>query len=87
MERDEKGRFVSARAIALKQEAAALTAQAEELIKKENEPPAWLKSLVITIARELGVTAEEFQERIKIIHPTPADPVITVDGRALVAWV
>lgn len=71
----------------LELEAMALREEANKLISQEKNAPAWLKSLIITIADSLGITAEEFSERIEIIHPTPADPVILVDKKPVVAWI
>lgn len=107
--RDEKGRFVSARALELikkaeaiqdiaaekaeqlqaeaAEQATALNSQADALIQAETNAPEWLKALVVSVATHLGITSEEFSERVRVHHPTPADPVLLVDGKAIVAWV
>jgi len=73
--------------IELKKRSEELAAKADELVKAETEPPEWLKSLVVAIADHFGISAEEFAERVRVYHPTPADPVLTVDGKAVVSWV
>lgn len=92
--RDAGGRFISARAaemmnesVVLKQRSVELERAAEDLVKAENEPPEWLKGLIVAIANHFGITPEEFTERVRIYHPTPGDPVLLVDDRAVVSWV
>lgn len=99
--RDEKGRYVSAKAAEaiaeaeqiekqaayLTAQAAAVRAKADEMIAAEANAPEWLKSLVVAIADQLGISAEEFKERVRIIHPTAVDPVLMVDDKPVVAWV
>jgi hypothetical protein len=97
-QRNEKGQFVSEKASAMLDEAdqietvaaekaAGIRAEAEKLIQAETTPPEWLKALVVAIATELGISPEEFRERVRIVHPTPVDPVLIVDGKPMVAWV
>lgn len=85
--RDEKGRFVSNNALALLEQSKALSEQAELLIQQENEPPSWLKGVVIAFAQAIGITPEEFQERVKVVHPTPDDPVLLIDRKPVVSWI
>lgn len=87
MNRDEKGRFISAKAGEMIAAAKDLTAEAEKLISVENEPPVWLKKLIVAIALELDITADEFTKRVKVVHPTPLDPVLLVDGKTIISWI
>ena len=83
--RDSKGRYASARALA--EEANALAEKALDLVEAESQPPEWLRSLLVVIADHFGITAEEFKARVRVVHPTKADPIIMVDGKAIVSWV
>ena len=85
--RDEKGRFVSATAQNLLIHSAELEKRAQELILAENEPPVWLKDVVVHFAAALGITPEEFGSRIRIQHPTPNDPVLLVDDKSVISWI
>jgi len=85
--RDEKGRFVARRETSLGEVALLLNEAADILIKKENEPPAWLKSMVVAMATAIGVEPGEFEERVRIIHPTPKDPCLLIDGKARLSWI
>ena len=92
--RDNRGKFISVAAAEILQKADETSAiavmlqkKAEKLIEAENEPPAWLKSLILALAVEVGVTVEEFSSRIKIVHPTPTDPVLLLDGKTVLCWV
>lgn len=85
--RDERGRFVSATAQNLLNKSAELEQQAQELILAENKPPTWLKAVVVYFAEVLGITPEEFGSRIRIQHPTSADPVLLVDDLSVVSWI
>ena len=67
--------------------AAALEEQAQALVAAEEQPPEWLRDLIVKIADYFGITPEEFRERVEVYHPTPEDPVLMVDGRAVVSWV
>ena len=69
------------------EKAAALRQEAEELVAAEEQPPEWLRDLVVKIANYFGITPEEFRERVQVYHPTPADPVLLVDRRAVISWV
>lgn len=87
MNRNEKGRFIPAKAAEMIGTAHALQVEAEKLIQAENNQPQWLKNLIVVIAKELGVTTEDFAARVKIHHPTPADPVLLIDCKAYIAWI
>lgn len=63
-----------------------LEEKAEALVLVE-APPAWLKNLIVAIAQSLGIRPEDFEKEIKISHPTPTDPVLSVRGRPVLAWV
>ena len=80
--RDKQGRFISARAQALLSASTELQAQAGALAEAENQPPAWLRGLVIEIAKFFGITPEKFKDRVKIVYPTPKDPILLIDGAA-----
>ena len=91
-ERDSHGRYVSpAREVAEKAkwlafQMAELEAAAVKLLAAENQPPAWLRNLVLTVAVELGITAGDIQARMAIIHPSAIDPVLLVDGKPVAMW-
>jgi len=71
---DKNGRFVPssvAEKILAEQRKLAQLEEEDSLIARENEPPEWLKTLVVTIADSFGITPEEFASRAKIIYPTP----------------
>jgi len=53
----------------------------------ENEPPVWLKKVVVHFAEALGITPEEFGSRVRIQHPTPNDPVLLVDDKSVISWI
>ena len=88
--RDEDGKFISktvAEQILLKQEELAkLEKAATNMVAAEQEPPEWLKQVVVAIADSFGITAKEFDSRVRVIHPTPIDPVILVDGTPVLSW-
>ena len=92
--RDIKGRYVPekvteilSQATALKDKATELEAQACKLIENENNPPEWLKTAITAFASACGVTPEDFAERVKLIHPTPSDPVLLVDGKSIFSYI
>ena len=88
---DEHGRFVPSsvaeKILGEQAKLALLEEEAESLISKENEPPEWLKQTLVVIADSFGITPEEFASRVNIIHPTPVDPVITIDGKAVISYI
>ena len=86
MPRDKKGRFV-ARRTSLGEVATLLNEAADILVSKENEPPAWLKDMVVAMATAIGVAPEEFEERVQVVHPTPKDPCLLIDGKARLSWI
>ena len=67
-------------------ELAKLEKAATALVAAEQEPPEWLKQVVVAIADSFGITAKEFNSRVRVIHPTPIDPVILVDGTPVLSW-
>ena len=73
--------------LAKKDEVAELEDAAQKLIDNESEPPEWLKDVVVKLAYAFGVTPQEFASRIEVVHPTPKDPVILVDGKPVISWV
>ena len=85
--RDKKGRFVARRETSLGEVATLLNEAADILVRKENEPPKWLKDMVVAMATAIGVAPEEFAERVRIIHPTPNDPCLLIDGKARLSWI
>lgn len=85
--RDEKGRFISPKAASLIEKARQLEAVADELVAAENDPPIWLKDVAALFAAAVGVTSEEFQERVNIVHPTQVDPQLTIDEKVFISWV
>ena len=86
--RDKKGRFVAVeRRDSLGEVALLLNEAADILVSKENEPPAWLKSMVVAMATAIGVKPSEFEERVRVVHPTPKDPCLLIDGKARLSWI
>ena len=86
-EAEEIAAELAERAEMAAEKAAALRQEADELVAAEEQPPEWLRDLIVKIADYFGITAEEFRERVQVYHPTPADPVLLVDRRAVISWV
>lgn len=93
-QRDSKGRYIpqeasrlASKSNALQKQAELLAQEAEELIEKENNPPEWLKTAIVAFASSCGVTAEEFSQRVKLVHPSPADPVLLIDGKSAFSYI
>jgi len=85
--RDEKGRFISTSAQALLMQSKELEKKAQELIEAENNPPSWLKEMIIAFAQIIGITPEEFAEQIKVVHPASFDPVLIIQGKPIISWI
>jgi uncharacterized protein YhaN len=46
-----------------------------------------LRDVIVGAAFALGITPDEFKERVEIVHPTQQDPVLLIDGKPMVSWV
>jgi len=86
--RDPKsGRFISATAQAMLEQSRELEEKAQQLIAAENTPPSWLKDVVIAFTSIIGITPEEFEAQVKVIHPTSHDPVLLMRGNPIISWI
>ncbi len=85
--RDHQGRFISPTRQELQEKIQAVEAAADKFLETESHPPEWLRNLICVVAGEFGITPAEFESRIKVVHPTPADPILLVDGKAIVSWI
>jgi hypothetical protein len=57
------------------------------LVEKEKDRPAWLVDTITLLAAIYYVQPGQVSDKVKITHPTPSDPVLLIDGKAVMSWV
>lgn len=72
--------------VTIKHELEKLQQEVDSLLEQE-QAPAWLKELIALSAAYFGVTPEEVEKRMQVIHPTVDDPVLFIDGKPVISWV